>query len=55
MIIIEVINRIYGKIATYTYEDSDYLIVTDKFGRKFKLEPVKNEDIKFPFIISPLP
>lgn len=35
-------------------DKDDYLIVEDKFGRKFKLEPVTNENIKFPFVITPL-
>lgn len=34
--------------------DDDYLIFADKFGRKFKLTPVQNENIKFPFIIEPI-
>lgn len=35
--------------------DNDYLIYEDKFGRRWKLEPVISERIMFPFIITPLP
>ena len=34
--------------------DDDYLIFKDRFNRKWKLVPVSNENIKFPFIITPL-
>lgn len=33
---------------------NDHFIYTDIFNRRFKLEPVTNENIKFPFIITPL-
>jgi hypothetical protein len=40
------ITKDYFKFIFFEYED--------KFGRKFKLIPVTNENIKFPFIIEPL-
>ncbi len=32
----------------------EHFVYTDMFGRKFKLKPVTNENIKFPFIIEPI-
>jgi len=32
----------------------EYIIVEDQWGRKWKLEPVKNQLIEMPFIITPL-
>ena len=36
-------------------EIDEYIIYTDKFGRKWKLKPVTNPAILMPFIIEPLP
>ena len=38
----------------YPNFDGDYLIYTDIFGRRWKLTPVTNENIKMPFIIEPI-
>ena len=34
---------------------NSYFIYTDKFNRKWKLEPVKSENIMMPFIVTPIP
>ena len=34
---------------------NEYLIVIDQFNRRWKLEPVTNENIVMPFKITPLP
>ena len=36
-------------------DEKDYLIVEDKWGRRWILMPVNNIHIVQPFIISPLP
>ena len=40
------VSRDYPSSAFFEYEDD--------FGRKWKLTPVTNENIKFPFIIEPI-
>lgn len=32
----------------------DYIVFEDDFGRKWKLTPVTNENIKSPFIVNPI-
>lgn len=53
--------RLVAKFGDTEYEilagvmlEGDHLIYEDKFGRKWKLVPIVNEDIKFPFIVIPL-
>lgn len=51
-------SDIVDRISFFQYVDTDgakFVIFTDRFGRKWKLKEVTNEDIKFPFIITPLP
>ncbi len=47
-------NSKIGIIFNEILEDDDVITWEDKFGRKFKLIPVTNENIKFPFIIEPI-
>jgi hypothetical protein len=37
------------------FVDTDFLIYEDKFGRRWKLEPITNENIISPFLITPSP
>lgn len=48
------VTRKDNKIEEYQLQDTDYFIFTDQFGRKFRLDPIKNEFIEFPFVITPL-
>lgn len=51
-------TSILDRVSLFEYGNTDgtrFLIYTDRFGRKWKLTEVTNEDIKFPFIITPLP
>lgn len=38
-----------------TVHSNEWLEYTDLFGRRWKLEPIKNENIMMPFRIIPLP
>lgn len=53
---LQIITRERAYLPLLLIEDEGtYVKYTDKFGRSWKLQPVINENIQMPFIVTPLP
>lgn len=50
--IIKIKDKDDNELFSIGLGDSDYFIYQDKYYRRWKLTPVTNKNIKFPFIIT---